>query len=201
MQKHGIVLIMNVQERKFRQMLGFMALFLKGKIDPGNIRIMRHRNMGFFLIRFGEIPGFSIFKLAVGFLKLTRSKNKKPDVRGFWSAPDGDSDFPSDLRGKNLMLYENGNAGDLNSLNLVSEDGISYSLNTSRNEFTRLPQPKLNYLKIDLNEADFDSFPVDMKISPFALLDRLPRPFRLALYLFIAFFTGMLLLSLILSFF
>jgi hypothetical protein len=202
MEKDGIVLVMNIAENIFLRTFGFLLRFLKGNAFLQGTHVLKHRVLKFLLIRFDAKPDFKSFRIIIAFLKNTRSGQGNPDVRGFWKVGSMDTMFPEELRGKMIMLYNPDNSGNLNLIKMTSEDGLSYSMDTSRDiELIPEQKPEKEYLSIDFNIPDFDPLPVNLNASVLSLFSDIPRPFKIALLVFIAFFVGMFLLTIILSFF
>ena len=202
MEKDGIVLVMNLAENYFQRIFGFLLRFLKGKAFLEGTHILRHRAMKFLVIKFDIKPDFKTFRIIITFLKNSGAGKGKPDVRGFWKADAGDPAFPQTLRGKNLMIYNPVDTRNPNFIKIVSEDGMSFIMDTSREmDFTPDRNPEKEYLSIDLNPADFDPLPVNMNTGIFSILSNIPKVFRFALIGFLIFFGLMILLTIILSFF
>ena len=87
-------------------------------------------------------------------------------------------------------------------MNIVSQDGITYSANNSKNDsYSKELTSEIEYLQIELKRTEFDSIEINKKPSPFSLLNEMPRPFKIGLYAFLIFFALMTLLTIILSFF
>jgi hypothetical protein len=202
MEKDGIVLVMNIDEKYFQRLFGILLRFLKGKTFLAGTHILKHRTLKFILIRFDTRPDFKSFRIIMAFLKNAKPGRRKPDVRGFWRAGHSDPEFPEALHGKRIMLYSPDNTSNLNILRIVSEDSIAYSMDTSREtELIPDPKPEKEYLNIDLNASDFDPLHFNPNANVLTLLSDVPKIFRIALYAFIIFFAGMMLLTIILSFF